>query len=711
MKLDSRNLSQQVSAGIIVGLSAVIYSVAYGALLFSGPLAAQVGFGITITLITAIAGALLGVFSEEKTFISGPDSNTISVLVSVLATVGALSLDQQQGFRLMLGVITMTTVLSALTFYAVAHYKLTGLVRYIPFPVMAGILASTGWLMASGAMNIVAATPFSMAGLDHFLADPLRPELGYALLVVFVLFALERRVKGPLLIPLVMITATLLVYLPPLRDVVQANREDWLFSGLGRTPWLPPWELDWSWQDLLVLLRNAPAMLVVCFVGVLTILLSVASLELNFGKEFDLERVLRAHAQTSVVTAALGGFVGIISIGRTMLNHQTHGGKLAGVIAAGICLAVLLGAGGIIATIPKAALGGLVLYLGLGMLRQWIWNQWGKISLLELSEILLILVLVANFGFLSGFAAGVLISCVMFAVTCSRIPLASLTADLSLLTSSVVRPQQQVEALKLHGPATVVYRLSGYVFFGSASSIDNVFRQMSMHEMQGVVLDFTRVSGIDRSALGVFQRILRRYHALPVRFYLVHAEHNKASLLSLANDPVAGLHLQFFASLDHALEAAEEAVLDSHRQEWLDSDCFGFLSNPEDQRNLRTHCEFRHVGATEYLCREGEFSNEMFFVENGSLDVIKAKSGGAGFRLARLLKGAIVGELAFATGEARTASIVAVTESRVYVLHKDSLTRMRAEHPDLAMLLDQMVIQKISQTLVRTNKLLTTLTT
>ena len=66
------------------------------------------------------------------------------------------------------------------------------------------------------------------------------------------------------------------------------------------------------------------------------------------------------------------------------------------------------------------------------------------------------------------------------------------------------------------------------------------------------------------------------------------------------------------------------------------------------------------MGATEYLCREGEFSNEMFFVENGSLDVIKSQASGAGFRLARLLKGAIVGELAFATGEASVPAVATV---------------------------------------------------
>ncbi len=707
--MDLGSIGRQVSAGVIVGLSAVIYSISYGALLFSGPLAGLVGFGITVTLITAIFGALFGALSEEKTFIGGPDSNTVSVLASMLAVLGSMGLAEPLTLNLALATILLTSLVCALSFYAVARFNLASLVRYIPFSVMAGFLASTGWLMSSGALNIISGTPLTRVGLTRLWADPLRPELGFGLLVVVALYALVRRVPGAILIPLVMVAASVLVNLPFLRDVVQANRAAWLFTGLQQTPWLPPWELAWSGDDLVALARNLPGMLVVSFVGLLTILLSVASLELSFRKEFDLNRVLRMHAYTSVITAGLGGFIGIVSIGRTMLNHQTRGGAISGVITAVICLAMLLGAGGVVAYIPKAALGGLVLYLGLNMLRQWVWDQRRTASRLELTQIVLILALVANFGFLVGFAAGVLISCIIFVVTYSRIPLASLATNLGLFTSSVVRPQHQVETLKQHGGRTVIYRLTGYVFFGSASKIDSVFQQMDIRETEGVVIDFTNVTGIDRSALGVFQRILRRYHDAPTRFHFVHAENNRAGVLSLSADPAVSRHISYYASLDYALEAAEEYLINRHGRGLVENGCFEFLDGPADREIFLGYCEHKQVGLGEHLCREGEFSNEVFFVESGSLDIIKSLPDGTTLRLAKLHQGAVAGELAFSTGEARTASIVAVIDSRVHVLHKDALNRMRTAHPGLATQFDHMVIRKISQSLSRTNKLMATL--
>lgn len=704
-------IGRQLSAGVIVGLSAVIYSLSYGALLFAGPLSAFVGFGISVALITAIVGALFGLLSEEKTFISGPDSNTISVLASMLAVLGSLDLPGSGALDVAVTTVFMTSILSAVAFYAVARANLSSLVRYIPFPVMAGFLASTGWLMASGALNIISGTPLSRVGLEKLLADPNRPELGFGLLVVGCLFALASRISSAVLIPLVMAIATLTVNVVLAGGLCTAHScraETWLFPKMGPLQWLPPWKLDWHFSDLDHFVQDLPGMLVVCFVGLLTILLSVASLELSFQKEFSLNKLLKAHALSAVLSALFGGFVGIISIGRTTLNQQVGGGAAAGAIASSICLATLLGGGAIIAYIPKAALGGLVLYLGLDMMRQWLWNQRRTVTSLEFGQIVLILTLVANYGFLAGFSAGLLFSCVLFIVSFSRVPLADLATNLSLFTSSVVRSEYEAECLRQHGDKTRLYRLSGYVFFGSASKIDVVFQTMRTagnNAIEGAVIDFTNVSGIDSSAISVFQRILRRYRDKPTRFYFVYSNNNEASLRSISLNAEDEDRIHYFRSLDHAIETAEQNIIAKWGREGVQALCFDFLENPAAREIFLNHCELRHVQNGERLCTEGERSDALFFVESGSLEVVRSADGASDLRLAKLHKGAMVGELAFYTGEARTASISAAVDSTVYILRKDALSRLRATHPELATSFDHMVIQKISRDLTRTNKL------
>jgi len=450
-------------------------------------------------------------------------------------------------------------------------------------------------------------------------------------------------------------------------------------------------------------------MLVISFVGTLAILVSLASLERDFKKEFDLNRLLKAHAASTGVSALLGGFVGIVSIGRTSLNRTVGGGATSGVIASVICLAMLVGASGLIAYVPKAVLGALVLFLGLNMLKKWLWDQIFAVNLHELAQIVLIVVLVANYGYLVGFAAGTIISCIVFAVAYSHIPLANLTTDLSALPSSVVRPRQEVEILSARASRTVVYRFEGYIFFGSAKKIDAVFQTMNMEELEAIVMDFSLVNGIDRSAISAFQRILRRYADLPLHFFVVHPVADWDLQRSLLEDGAHHGQLSFFQVLDHALEAAEERVLGSNLLAGYSPGCFDFLDNLDDREVFRSYCDLRRFESGDMLCHEGDLSDAVYFVDSGSFDVIKPFNSKPGRRLAKISVGAMVGEMALYTGKARTASIQATVSSSAYILSKLALARMRGEHPGLVTRFEHMVIRKVSDSLARSNQLITTL--
>jgi len=705
-------LARQSAAGITVGLSAVIYAISYGAMLFSGPLAPVVGIGIAAAIVTAVVGAPFGLLSEERRFISGPDSSTTSVLAGLLATISAMQFAEFRTVNLALATLFLSSVVCAVSFYALGRFKLAGLVRFMPFSVTAGFLASNGWLICSSGLDIISGTPLSRSGLAALLEHPYRPELILALVVVVALYGLASRVSAALLIPMVMLTASLLVNVALSNGICPASacsRDSWMFHGLDNLVWRPPWDLSLEWLDARTLIAELPAMLVISFVGTLAILVSLASLERDFKKEFDLNRLLKAHAASTGVSALLGGFVGIVSIGRTSLNRTVGGGATSGVIASVICLAMLVGASGLIAYVPKAVLGALVLFLGLNMLKKWLWDQIFAVNLHELAQIVLIVVLVANYGYLVGFAAGTIISCIVFAVAYSHIPLANLTTDLSALPSSVVRPRQEVEILSARASRTVVYRFEGYIFFGSAKKIDAVFQTMNMEELEAIVMDFSLVNGIDRSAISAFQRILRRYADLPLHFFVVHPVADWDLQRSLLEDGAHRGQLSFFQVLDHALEAAEERVLGSNLLAGYSPGCFDFLDNLDDREVFRSYCDLRRFESGDMLCHEGELSDAVYFVDSGSFDVIKPFNSKPGRRLAKISVGAMVGEMALYTGKARTASIQATVSSSAYILSKLALARMRGEHPGLVTRFEHMVIRKVSDSLARSNQLITTL--
>ena len=74
----------------------------------------------------------------------------------------------------------------------------------------------------------------------------------------------------------------------------------------------------------LELLRLLPSFFAVAFVGPLTVLLSLSSLALTYRNDFQLEPALRLHGRMTLCTAALGGYLCVISIGRSQASDETY---------------------------------------------------------------------------------------------------------------------------------------------------------------------------------------------------------------------------------------------------------------------------------------------------------------------------------------------------------------------------------------------------
>jgi SulP family sulfate permease len=439
----------------------------------------------------------------------------------------------------------------------------------------------------------------------------------------------------------------------------------------------------------------------------MTILLAVASLELTYKKEFDLNQALRVHAGSSIISGLFGGYLGIISTGRTTLN-KAGGGVISNLVVALICLFMLVGGGEVLMLIPRAALGGVILFLGIAMLKNWVWDQRKFLNREELAAIAMILTVVANFGYLTGFWLGVMLACIAFVIACGKSPLTSLRTDLSLFSSSVVRHERQRKIINECGAQSRIFRLIGYIFFGSASNIELMFQEIEKQNIENILLDFSDVIGIDRSAIGVFHRILRRDKLSKVNFYFVYGERNKDIVHSIVLRPGSGPVVRFYANWDAGLEAMEEAILEKIKYVGATVDCFDFFESLDEQKIVIECCALKSFEVGQVLCKQGDSSSEIYFLKNGSLEIV-TEVNGAEVRLSKLGDGAMVGEMAFYSGDIRSATIRAKALSQVYVLDKQSLLRLRESHPELANKLDIFVIKKLANALIRVNKLIASL--
>ena len=683
----------------------------YGALLFAGPLERFLGYGVTIALIALAVGSLVGWASREKALIAGADSNSTALLASALAGLATTQLAPEDTLHVALGVVFATSLVCAATFWLLSRSGRANMVRFVPFPVMAGFLASSGWLLAVGAMTIIIGTPLTLENAVRLAQAEWQP-LGAAVAVALVLVGLSNRLPGSVLMPVVIAVATIVVQVvlhSPACEVEACDASRWLFPVAPEALWLPPWQLRLDFDTARLVGSFLPTMLVVAFVAVLAVMLTLASLEIELRREFDLGHELRVHGGAAMLAGGLGGMIASASISRTALNWRSGATAIAGLISAGMALAMLLGASFVMGYMARAAIGGLVLYLGFAMLRQWIWDVRKTARPVEVLQVLLIVAITARHGYVAGFGAGVLFACVTFVVTYSRIPLTDLASHLGAMRSSVVRPSGQEQVLAAHGAKVPIYRLSGYVFFGSAASIDAMFMEHVVGKAEAVVLDFSRVSGIDTSALTVFQRILRRHNESSVKFHFVYGPPTRLQLVALGLTPGGSQNLKFHDALDRALEAAEEQLLENHEEDVSDRTMMRTAQGLDWRSPFEGYLETREVAQGEALFKEGDRSDEVYFVESGRFDVLKHADDGPPVRLAKVRHGALLGEIAFYLGEPRSATIVATQASAVRVMHRAALERMREERPELATRFDHMVIRSVASSLKRTTQMVTTL--
>jgi small-conductance mechanosensitive channel/CRP-like cAMP-binding protein len=107
---------------------------------------------------------------------------------------------------------------------------------------------------------------------------------------------------------------------------------------------------------------------------------------------------------------------------------------------------------------------------------------------------------------------------------------------------------------------------------------------------------------------------------------------------------------------------------------------FAPLSEPERER-LARGAEERRFGPEEVIVREGEAGTSMFLVESGRVAVSLHDASGASRKLTVLEPGSAFGEISLLTGEPRTATVRALTETRLIEIEKETLAPILEENP------------------------------
>ena len=199
-----------VFAGAICSVLSIAYCLSYAALIFTGPLENLLAYGVAVTFLSAaVGGAVVALRSSIPFAIAGPDSSISVVLAAMVATL-VQRLVADGGNHLLEPTLIALSLSTALTggLLCVLGYANAGrAIRFVPYPVIGGFLGATGWLMITGAIQVIADQRPTFFDLDAFASGPIIAKLAAGAAIVIVLHMLLPRVQSAFVLPGVLLAA------------------------------------------------------------------------------------------------------------------------------------------------------------------------------------------------------------------------------------------------------------------------------------------------------------------------------------------------------------------------------------------------------------------------------------------------------------------------------------------------------------------------
>jgi SulP family sulfate permease len=715
-----------LTAGLVVGTTLILFVTSLAALIFSGRLSPFVADGIGLLLFgSMILGLAVAFFNSLPGAVPVVQDSPAAIFALAAASIAAQVPAQagpQQLYFTVVAAISFTTILSGLLFIAIARFGLSSFVRFVPYPVVGGFLAGTGWLLAQGALSVMSGLPMHLADLPRlFQSDILIRWLPGAVLAVLLVLLL-RRIEHPLLMMGMLLGGMAVFYVILFAtgtSVTQAAERGLL---LGPFPpqslWRPLQLSQLALVDWPLMLTQVGKLVTILLVSSISLLLNANALELATRRDIDINRELYAAGIGNLLGGLGGSPVGYQAISTTMLAHRMGGSnRITTLIVALLCgLALLFGAS-LLSFFPKAVIGGLLLYLGLTFLVEWVYDAWKRLPRTDYFLVLVILVIVSTLGFLQGVGAGILISVILFVINYSRLDFVKNTLTGLSYHSNTERPAEHRQLLLASGGQVHILRLQGYLFFGTAQNLLNRVRErlhdVEKHSLRFLILDFHHVAALDSSAVLGFVRLGQLAEVNRIHLVVTGLKPKIRERLAqggLAEGQDSTFHV--FSNLDYGMEWCEDQLLSEDSRSIptgaasLHAQLEKVFPSPEKIERFMGYLEMMQVDRGHTLMRQGDPSSEMYFVDSGQVTAQLETGPGQAIRLASMGGGTVIGEMALYLQQRRTATVFVSEPGVVYRLTKSAMREMEQNHPEVAALLHEWMVRLLAQRLSDNNRTL-----
>jgi SulP family sulfate permease len=284
--------------------------------------------------------------------------------------------------------------------------------------------------------------------------------------------------------------------------------------------------------------------------------------------------------------------------------------------------------------------------------------------------------------------------------------------------SNVEATEDRHLALQEHGGAILIFRLQGYLFFGTADSL----RRRVVAEIAStkptpagrfVLIDCTRVTGIDSSAASSFARLGQVAARDGLVVVVTGTSPTVRAALTRGQRTFAAAPVRFEATAEQGLMWCENALLDSIAPDKraatpseLPAMLSGITGDNASAEKLAAYFERADFEPGAVLIEEGSPSDDIYILQSGRATVTMLGQSGKPVPLATIGPTAIVGEMAFSRGKPRTARVEAEQPTIAWRFTRAALARLEHDAPETAAGFHRGLARIMAERLARTDRLL-----
>lgn len=641
-----------------------LLTIALMTLIFQGSLVEALPIGIGLGLAgSAVIGLVVALGSSFAGTYAGVQDASAAIIGLSAASIAA-QLTGAEAIDTVLAMMAVTSLAIGLAFLVMGHFGLGEIARYMPFPVIGGLLAGTGYLILVGGLGILG------IGSPGDLTTSSAAGSFWPALILAALFFLASRLHWPGWAYLVLLAGGIVGFhvITRVAGIVRADalERGWL---LGPFPegglWPGPVTDALAGANWGVIGGEMATLAAILLIVPISLLFYISALEVETRSDLDMNAELRATGWSNVASAAVGSAPGYLYLADTIITQRLVGRRRGSAVVGALAILTVLAVGGsVLELIPEFIVGGLLLFVGADFMVEWLWTSRRRMTPLDNALMWLIVIIVATVGFLPGVGVGLIAAIVLFVVRYSRIDVVKHSLTAREHQSNIERPAGDAEYLQETGDSVLIMELQGFIFFGTASRIVRHVRS-HLERAEGVrflVADFRRVTGVDSSAVMLLERVV-----------MLARDHGAELVFTGLGDSQRAQFSELIAECSDVLR--EEPDLD-HGMAWCEDQILataGSRAGPARAlpdglaTKLSPYLNERVVPAGTRLMQQGDPTPGIYLIRRGKVSVHMEGPDHEQIRLRTLLEGTVLGEISLYRDEPCTAT--ATTDTECDVLH------------------------------------------